>query len=155
MYGKIRLVHGWEEACVARAEAAWGDARVADLLAAKLSQRWQPAAGDLADLIDDHPIHDWLQATLNRAETSLAATVAALSSHGEGAVELLRGASFDHGREVARHATRPPKAGDGALAALAAILATWWRWTAGASRCAGCWRSTAPTGRPVARTQRL
>jgi hypothetical protein len=123
MYGKIRLLHGWEETCVAQAAAAWGEARVGELLAAKMGERWRPAAGDLADLIGDHPIHDWLQANLNRAETSLAAVVAALLGHGDGAGELLRSASFNHGREVALHATRPPGAGDGALSALAAILA--------------------------------
>jgi len=123
MYGKIRLVHGWEVTCVAAAKEAWGASPVEELLAPTTPQRWQPASGELAELIGDHPIHDWLQATLNRAETSLAAVAAALLGHGDGAGELLRSASFNHGRKVALHATRPPNSGDGALATLAAILA--------------------------------
>jgi len=123
MYGKIRLLHGWEEMCVAGAGAAWGEPHVAELLAPIASQRWQPVDGELAALIGDQPIHDWLQATLNRAETSLARVVAALQSHGDGAEELLRRCAFDHGRATATHATLPPGAARSSLEAVTALLA--------------------------------
>jgi hypothetical protein len=123
MYGKIRLVHGWEGACVAGAEAAWGAPRVTELLASIGNRRWQPADGELAELIGDQPIHGWLQSTLNRAETSLAGVVAALRRHGDGADEVLRRASFDHGRATAGDATLPPAAGRSSLEAVAALLA--------------------------------
>jgi hypothetical protein len=123
MYGKIRLVHGWEKACVAGAEEAWDGPHVAELLAPIGAQRWQPADGDLAALIGEQPIHDWLEANLNRAETSLARVVTALRGHGEGAEELLRRASFGHGRATAGGAALPPAVGRSSLEAVAALLA--------------------------------
>ena len=123
MYGKIQLVRDWEEACVATVQQAWGPARADELLAPVDSRRWQPADGELAELIGDRPIHDWLQSTLNLAETSLAAVVAALRRHGDGADEVLRRASFDHGRATAEAATLPPGTAPSSLPAVAAILA--------------------------------
>jgi hypothetical protein len=123
MYGKIRLVHAWEEACVAGAEEAWGRARVAELLAPIGAERWQPVDGEFSELIADQPIHDWLQSTLNRAETSLARVVAALRQHGDGADEVLRRASSDHGRATAGDAVLPPGATSSSLETVASLLA--------------------------------
>jgi len=101
MWNKIALAHGWEGACVAVVEAAWGEGRVADLLAGAAAHRWAPPPGELAELIGDASIHGWLQEAVNRVEQSFAATVAALLAGGDGAESLLADASRAHGRTAA------------------------------------------------------
>ncbi len=101
MWNKIALAHGWEGACVAASEAAWGGQRVADLLAGAAVHRWAPPQGELAELIGDAAIHGWLQEAVNRVEQSLAATVAALLGVGDGAESLLADASRAHGSDAA------------------------------------------------------
>jgi len=121
MWQKIALAHGWESGCVAAAEAAWGGPRTADLLATATPHRWTPPPGELAELIGEQAIHAWLQAAVNRVETSLAATIAALLAGGDGGAALLAGASRHHGGEVAAAASA---AGEGGppLARLTGLL---------------------------------
>ncbi len=121
MWKKIALAHAWEGACVAVAEAAWGEGRVGELLEGATTHRWSPPEGELAELIGDASIHGWLQEAVNRTETSLAATVAALLAGGGGAETLLAEASRAHGSEAAGTSSRAGE-GDGPLARLVPLL---------------------------------
>ena len=120
MWRKIALAHGWEGACVAAAETAWGETRVAELLAAAAAHRWAPPPGELAELIGEQAIHGWLQEAVNRVEVSLAATTAALLGGGDDAEAMLAGASRGHGGEAAAAS----QAGEGGppLARLTSLL---------------------------------
>ncbi len=121
MWNKIALAHGWEGACLAAAEAAWGRQRVADLLPGAAAHRWAPPQGELAELIGDASIHGWLQEAVNRVEESLAATVAALLGGGAEAESLLAGASRAHGHETAAAASQDGEDGP-PLARLTGLL---------------------------------
>jgi len=121
MWNKIALAHGWEEACVAAAESAWGEGRVAELLAGAAAHRWTPPPGELAELIGDQPIHGWLQEAVNRVEVSVAATAAALLGGGNGAEAMLADASRGHGSEAAAATQQAGEGGD-TLGSLTALL---------------------------------
>jgi len=111
MWNKIALAHEWEGACVASAESAWGEARVAELLVAAAPHRWTPPAGELAELIGEQAIHGWLQEAVNRVEVSVAATFSALLAGGDGAETMLTDGSRAHGSEAAAAASQAGEGG--------------------------------------------